>query len=256
VRKYHIEVNVLERIFRDAKSALKRRFPPLVAVYGAVYRRWVLRPRLRRMSVETVFEKIHRTNGWEGTESPSGRGSTLAETTAIRVALPKLIARFNIRSLLDIPCGDGHWMSQVDMKLDRYIGADIVGDLVANCSARWPTGRTDEIAFVRMSLIADQLPSVDLVFCRDCLVHLSFSDALAALENLRLSGSTYLMTTTFPGRRNYDIATGEWRPIDLQEEPFRFPPPLVLINEQCVDPPGYFDKSMGLWRIEDLSRFR
>ena len=247
---------MLEEIFKDAKSALKRRLPPLVAVYGAMYRHLVLRPRLRRMSVEAVFEMIHRTNGWEGTESSSGRGSTLAETASISAALPKLIATFNVRSMLDIPCGDGHWMSQVAMELDCYIGADVVSDLVANCSACWPKSTAAESTFVRLDLIADQLPPVDLVFCRDCLVHLSFADARAALENLRLSGSTYLLTTTFSGRRNYDITTGEWRPLDLQEEPFGFPQPLLLINERCVNPPGYSDKSMGLWRITDLPRFR
>jgi hypothetical protein len=97
-----------------------------------------------------------------------------------------------------------------------------------------------------------QLPSVDLIFCRDCLVRLSFANIRSAIANIKASGLTYLLTTTYPGRQNSDIATGEWRPINLQAKPFGFPPPLVLINEQCVVTPGYRDKSMGLWRIADL----
>jgi len=243
---------VLERVFRAAKSAIKRRFPQLVPVYGSVYRHLVLQPRLRRMSVEAVFETIYRQNGWGGTESPSGRGSTLAATAAIRQALPTLVASFNIRSMLDIPCGDGYWMSQVRMKLNRYIGADVVGDLVASCVARCPSNENTEREVLRLDLIVHQLPSVDLIFCRDCLVHLSFASISSAIANIKASGSTYLMATTYPGRQNSDIATGEWRPINLQAKPFGFPPPLVLVNEQCVDPPGYSDKSMGLWRIADL----
>lgn len=83
-------------------------------------------------------------------------------------------------------------------------------------------------------------------------MHLCLADAQAALENIRASGSTYLLTTTFPGRRNSEIATGQWRPINLEAEPFEFPPPLQLFNEGCVEPPGYSDKSMGLWHIADL----
>ena len=36
-----------------------------------------------------------------------------------------------------------------------------------------------------------------MILCRDCLVHLTFDDARAALQNLRRSGSKYLLTTTF-----------------------------------------------------------
>jgi Methyltransferase domain len=242
---------VLEHLFRTTKSAIKRRFPRLAPVYGCVYRYLVLHLRLRRMTVEEVFERIYRTNGWEGNESASGRGSTLAATTAIRQALPTLAVRFNTRSMLDIPCGDGHWMSQVPMELDRYIGADVVRDLVANCSARWPRHENAQREFLCLDVIADQLPSVDLVFCRDCLVHLSFAHISSAIANIKKSGSTYLLTTTYPGRRNWDIATGGWRPINLQAKPFGFPPPLVLVNEQCAAP-GYRDKSMGLWCIGDV----
>lgn len=249
---HHVRYKELEPVFRTAKSAIKRRFPRLVPLYASVYRHFVLQPRLRRMSVEAVFETIYQENGWGGTESPSGTGSTLAATAAIRDALPTLLASFEIRSMLDIPCGDVHWMSQVGMNLNRYIGADVVAGLVASCSDRWPSNENTEREFLRLDLISHQLPTVDLVFCRDCLVHLSFVDIRSAIANIKVSESTYLLTTTYPGRQNADIATGEWRPIDLQAKPFVFPPPLVLVNEQCIDPPGYRDKSIGLWRIADL----
>jgi hypothetical protein len=45
-------------------------------------------------------------------------------------------------------------------------------------------------------LTRDPLPKVDLVLCRDCLVHLSFDDIYESLDNLRRSGSMLLLTTT------------------------------------------------------------
>ena len=242
------------RISSTFKSAVKRHFPILIPMYGRLYRVFILQPRLRRLPAARIFDAIYRTRAWEGAESPSGRGSTLAETAVIREVLPILATQFAVRTMLDIPCGDGYWMSQVGIELECYIGADIVEDLVSECRARW-RHRTEISDFLRLDLIHDPLPRVDLVFCRDCLVHLSFADALQALDKIRTSGSRYLLTTTFPGRKNSDIATGEWHVIDLEAKPFRFPPPLLLFNEHCVDPPRYSDKSMGLWRITDLPNF-
>ena len=124
--------------FQSAKTAIKQRFPGLIPIYGRVYRRLILQPRLRRMSAEAIFEEIYKSRSWGGTESHSGRGSSLAETAAIRDALPQLVSELGIESMLDIPCGDGHWMSQVTMGLERYIGGDIVSDLLVHCRSRWP----------------------------------------------------------------------------------------------------------------------
>jgi hypothetical protein len=94
----------------------------------------------------------------------------------------------------------------------------------------------------------------DLILCRDCLVHLSYEDALAALGNMRASQSTWLLTTTFTGQdMNWDIVTGEWRTINLERPPFDFPVPIALLDEECPHENGaYRDKMLGLWRLSDL----
>ena len=106
-----------------------------------------------------------------------------------------------------------------------------------------------------MDLLKDHIPEADLIFCRDCLVHLSYDHALTALRNIARGGSKYLLTTTFTERTsNRDITTGEWRPINLQLPPFSLPPPERIIVEGCTEAGGvYSDKSLGLWKIEQLS---
>lgn len=96
---------------------------------------------------------------------------------------------------------------------------------------------------------------MDLILCRDCLVHFSDEDVFRALRNLARSGSRYLLTTTFPERPvNPPIRTGKWRPLILQAVPFALPPPERLINEQCTEGAGAFaDKSLGLWRLETIA---
>ena len=218
------------------------------------------------------FSEIFVTNAWGSADSCSGRGSDLGQTAVIRKTLPDLLREFGVRTMLDIPCGDFHWMRMLDLDVD-YLGADVVSDLIAANNARYGNERRH---FQVMDIANDQLPRVDLVFCRDLLVHFSFYDALRAIANLKRSGSTYLLTTTFTNRTShYDIETGQWRVINLQLPPFNFPPPLKIINERCTERgmdmkgsalkswvrrllprglvrPAWSDKSLGLWRLVDL----
>jgi hypothetical protein len=104
-----------------------------------------------------------------------------------------------------------------------------------------------------LDITSDTLPAVDLIFCRDCLVHLPLFDIHAALHNFRQSGATWLLTTTFTRRsHNPDILPGSWRPINLQAPPFNLPAPTRLIDELCTERPGgedFSDKHMGLWKL-------
>jgi hypothetical protein len=199
-----------------------------------------------------VFGRIFHLNLWGNTESASGEGSNLERTTAVRAALPGLFARHGIRSLLDAPCGDFFWMKEVPLDGIDYTGADIVPEIIAADSAAYADARR---RFVLLDLVTDPLPRADLIFCRDCLGHLTYAETWRALENFRRSGATWLLTTTFVGpRTNRDIETGDWRPINLERLPYGFPPPVELVNEQCNEDAGiYADKSLGLWRLADLA---
>jgi hypothetical protein len=105
-----------------------------------------------------------------------------------------------------------------------------------------------------MDLTAGPLPDADLLFCRDCMVHLSNDDVLKALGTIRRSGIRYLLATTFTEcDTNEDIVTGDWRIINLEKAPFNLPPPLTIVNEHCTEGGGtYADKSLGLWRVAGL----
>ena len=153
--------------------------------------------------------------------------------------------------MLDIPCGDFNWMKNIELNLLEYIGADIVKEIVRLNNEKYSN---DKRRFVCLDIIKDNLPRADMVFCRDCLVHLSNDNVLKSIENIKRSNSKYLLTTTFTECEiNEDIVTGDWRIINLLKEPLNFPNPILLINEDCTEGNGtYSDKSLGLWRISDL----
>ncbi len=208
--------------------------------------------RMRSSTPERVFTEIYRRNRWRGRDSVSGTGSDLEQTAHLLRQLPTLLRDFRIQTLLDIPCGDFHWMRRLQLGDIVYTGADIVGEMIDENNARYAS---EGVSFRVLNLLEDPLPRVDLVFCRDCLVHFSHADVRRALRTLIESRSAYLLTTTFPSRReNRDIVTGEWRPLNLEAAPFHLPPPLRLIEEHCTEKDGaYQDKALGLWRLEDVS---
>jgi len=199
----------------------------------------------------TAFRLAYRDNLWRGAETPSGAGSSTDQTRVIAAALPRLCATYGVGSLLDIPCGSFNWMADVDLRGIRYTGGDIVPEIVADATRR--DGRRGR-RFLVLDLTRSPLPAADLLLCRDCFVHLSYSDITRAVANIRKSDIEYLLTTTFRAESAFrDIVTGDWRPLNLEAPPFVFPPPLELLHEECTEHGGAFaDKALGLWRVGDL----
>jgi hypothetical protein len=217
--------------------------PPVLA-----HERWLQQQaRFTGLNLAERFRLIHADNFWGSDESVSGLGSALQATGVLRRELPLLLERWELRSMLDLPCGDYGWMQHAALPLEQYIGADIVPAVI---EALQPKGD-----FRLLDLTRDALPRVDVVFCRDCLVHLSYADIAASVANLQRSGSAFLLTTHFTDHdANEDIESGDWRVLNFTQPPFHWPAPLDLIVEQCEEADGgYRDKTMALWRIADLT---
>jgi len=208
-----------------------------------------------RRDMENVFTEIYRSNAWGGTESVSGPGSTQQRGASFRDDLLAALHDLGTRALLDAPCGDFNWIGPVADAIDRYIGVDVVPEIIAG-NLRRHSGPNRQ--FLRLDLTRDPLPPADVVLCRDTLVHFSFADIWRALANLQRSDARYLITTTFIGdRENEEIATGGWRPLNLERPPFCFPPPQRLIDERCWHTGGiYADKRLGVWRMGDVPALR
>ncbi len=203
---------------------------------------------LSKLPMDQVFQAIHDTNLWGAPESVSGLGSELDATAKLRAELPELLHDLRTEVLLDIPCGDFAWLSKADLPIARYIGADIVPTIVESNRERY--GRE----FLHLDLCSSDLPKADVVLCRDCLVHLSLAQIEQAVRNLKRSGSTWLLTTTFlECDENIDIATGDWRMLNFELPPFQWKPPVRVLLEGCTEAEGgYADKALGLWRVCEI----
>ncbi len=202
-------------------------------------------------SAENVFSSIYENNDWKSDESRSGPGSTLDHTRAIVKKLPEFLKKHGVHSMLDAPCGDFNWMKHVDKKDIRYIGGDIVKELVKANNLQYGT---DKISFVQLDIIKDSLPDVDLIFMRDCLVHFSNENITRFFKNLISSNIKYLLTTNFPlTRHNFDISMGNFRFINLLRKPYNLPKEEDILWEDSIEYNGQCpDKSLYLWDVDKI----
>ncbi|MEY3423254.1 MAG: hypothetical protein RIR48_3584 [Bacteroidota bacterium] len=210
--------------------------------------RKIKKSRFNNYDTKTVFTQIYAENFWSNKESISGPGSTFEVTKTLIYSINQLISNYNIKSVLDVPCGDFNWMKNIDFKEIQYIGGDIVDDLILSNIERYK--HHPNTKFITIDIIKDDLPKSDLLIVRDCLVHFSNEDIQKAITNIKKSSCKYLLTTTFLNcKSNQDITTGEWRKINLQIAPFNLSSPDYIINEYQNESTL---KSLALWEISKL----
>lgn len=205
----------------------------------------------RVYAMQDTFEHIADTNLWGSPESTSGVGSSHLETNALKAYLQNLLHTYQIKTLIDAPCGDCHWIRTLDLSHIQYIGVDILRTLITHHQQK---NISPNVQFLHLDVTNDQVPKGDLILCRDALVHFSYADIFKTLTHFKNSGATYLLTTTFTETdKNEDIVTGDWRPINLQRAPFNFSAPIAVFEEGCLQNEGlYKDKSLGLWRLSEI----
>ena len=133
---------------------------------------------LTRNSPQDIFSKYAQSNKWGDKDSVSGKGSNLETTSELRQKLPEFLKELGVQSLVDVPCGDFFWMAQVDLGEIEYLGGDIVPSLIeSNRKKHSNRSRRFEV----VDLITGPVPKGDVLFVRDCLVHLSNEHIAQAL---------------------------------------------------------------------------
>jgi hypothetical protein len=194
-----------------------------------------------------TFQVAYAMGAWGSVESGSGCGSELGATDNVSAYLPELFQRLKVSEFLDAPCGDWNWMRRVDLSGVDYVGADVVSAVIAKNNQQYAR---PGVRFIHADLTKDPLPTVDMIMCRDCWVHLSFEDIAATLKNFRRTGATWLLVSTTPSHdRNQNQRTGiDWRHLNLRLPPFNFPPEIESRNDHYPDEPS----PITLWRLADL----
>jgi hypothetical protein len=219
--------------------------------YYRFFKNMLAADRFGNSSLPDIFDRIVRTNYWQGVDGVCGITSGVAGTATLRPELQQLWQELGIRSILDIPCGDFIWMKEMDLSGIDYLGADIVQEMIEKNKSLYSA---PNIRFECLDLTSATLPKVDIIICRDCLVHLTLENIQKAIANIKNSGSTWLLCTSFVQNKfNYNIKNGHWRTLNMEKAPFRFPQPVkTMIDNYYLEHSVFRDKALCLWRVADL----
>lgn len=196
-------------------------------------------------SREDIFTNIYKSNSWVSNESVSGKGSELAAVANIIQNLPLFFKKYDIKTIVDAPCGDYNWFCKLDYKFDSYYGIDIVQEIIENNQYKYQNENTK---FVQGDILTYSIPKADLILCRDCCIHLTFDEIKLCISNFKKSGSKYLLMTNYDNIcDNADILTGQFRELNLLRSPFNLSGYIERIKDCEVG-----SKYLYLWALEDI----
>jgi SAM-dependent methyltransferase len=175
-----------------------------------------------------VFARIYETDHWKG---GSGQGSRPDATLPYRRLVERLLSSSDIRSVVDIGCGDWQSSQLIDWRGVNYIGVDVVPEVTRANTARFGG---PNVTFICSEVIEERVPRADLLLCKDVLQHWPNRAVRRFITRQRWLHRYMLLTNDVESvhspeaMHNADIPMGHWRTIDLAQPPFRVRPAAVF----------------------------
>jgi len=139
--------------------------------------RWspIARPSTESNQPKNYFTQVYLENSWGGEVSRSGPGSEGAFAAQKVDLIRETMAYTGASSILDLGCGDFHWMKEIITATHRYHGVDVVNKLVKKNKKQFG-GPNISFQCLDLSDPAEQrrlsLRQADLVVCLDVIGHL------------------------------------------------------------------------------------
>ena len=204
-------------------------------------------------NLESRFDKVYSKRQWAhgNKHTPgSGSGSTWKATIRVRKGLLALIEKYDIKSVLDAPCGDLTWMRHLLPTFSElnvtYTGIDIVSSVI-RVNKRY---ESSFVNFQHIDLTSSELPKADLVFSRQAMQHLNSEDNIKFLSKLNPRWHAYFMATTYDTVENQNfvrVSGPDNVLINLREPPYNLPTPLERVLEQAR-----VQVYVSLWNVSDI----
>ena len=180
------------------------------------------------MSNAEVFSKIYKEDLWHG---GSGAGSKLENVKEYVEILQKYIDKPEIKTVLDLGCGDWQFFKFLDLSSVSYLGVDVVESVIESNSTLYSASN---IKFISRDITTYEIPKADLIICKDVLQHLSNKDVVTILVKIITSSKFSLITNDFKpeNTENKDIDNGDYRCLDLTLSPFYLDVVTILESER------------------------
>jgi hypothetical protein len=196
----------------------------------------------------SIFAKIYEKHQWGGDKSSfsSGTGSVTEEITGPYVrAITAYLRAFGPGrpAVVDLGCGDFRVGRNFLPYCSTYIAADIVPAVIEKHKA---AGFGENVRFMCLNMIEDELPPGDICFLRQVLQHLSNEQIQKILPKLARYGTVFV-TEHYPTENpkivpNVDKVCGAGirlyknSGVYLDRPPFNIPP---LALQLLLEVPGH-----------------
>lgn len=166
-----------------------------------------------------AFDEIYLNNRWG---YKSGPGSDPEQATVWIDLVNSFLARQDIKTVMDIGCGDWRLGQKYNLSGKTYTGIDISSVILSETMAY----STDDIKFIHGDFDLIDVDSVDLIIIKDVLQHLPNSKVISMVNKIKSKSRYALFCDMYikvnNREMNTDIPMGRSRPIDLSNEPFSF----------------------------------
>lgn len=168
------------------------------------------------MSNQEVFSKIYKESLWG---DGSGAGSKIENVTEYVAVLQEYINKPEVKTVIDIGCGDWQFSKFLDLSSVSYLGLDVVESIIEYNTNLYSSSN---VKFLNCDITTYDIPKVDLIICKDILQHLCNKDVYIIVKKIIEFSKFSLVTNDFIPTQvlNKDIKNGDYRPLDLRLNPF------------------------------------
>jgi len=219
---------------------------------SSIFQKFFLKKNIIR---KYVFYSIYKSNHWnryvdfdKNNLLVSGPGSMPGSkvTQTINKNLSLFIRKNNLKSILDIPCGDFSWISElVKANQITYVGYDIVEDIVNYNIKKFSSKK---IKFFCKDIVNEtNFGNYDLILSRDFFIHMSNEDIKKVLFNIKKSkGKFFACSNNSDVKVNSNILIGQHRKVNLSIHPFNLGKPYFFFYE------GTEDCFINIYKISEI----
>ena len=191
-----------------------------------------------------IFTSIYKSNHWyhdhkflpNESVSVSGPGSNIntEQFFSLVKTFTQIIKDYNVKSLLDMPCGDFLWIHEIikERNID-YLGIDIVEELIEENKNRY---KNKNFNFENHNILNFSTnKEFDLILIRDLFIHIKNSDISQIIQNIKKINFRYIVLNSYNNKVNKDVIVGQHRKVNLLIEPFNLKKPTYSFKDHEDD---------------------
>ena len=184
------------------KSIIKKILPNYLIERIKDFRIWLRFKNTKSNS--DLFTKIYKESLWGESKSwfCSGTGSNESNSKKYIGFINDFLDSNDIKSIVDIGCGDFQVGKRFNLNNRSYIGCDVVKDLIQYNQKNY--SKDNHISFLHLDIVKDEPPIGDLILIRQVLQHLSNKDIKAILNKIK-NYKYILITDELPNNNSHKI---------------------------------------------------